>query len=89
MSTLNITLPDELKAFAETEASRSGYADVTDYVRALLRDAQQRREKAELESALLAGLKSPVSEVTADDFARMRQEFEARHTGRNGAGDRR
>jgi putative addiction module CopG family antidote len=87
MTTLNIPLSDDLKEFAETEASRSGYADVTEYVRALLRDARQRRDEAELEAALLAGLKSPASEVTADDFDHMRQAFEARHAGRRGAGD--
>jgi Arc/MetJ-type ribon-helix-helix transcriptional regulator len=89
MTTLNVVLPEELKAFADAEASRSGYADATEYVMALLRDAQQQRAKAELEAELLKGIQSPASEVTADDFARMRQDFEARHLRRHSAGDRR
>lgn len=86
MTSLNVTLPDDLKAFADAEASRAGYADATEYVRALLRDAQQQRARAELEAELVNGLQSPAAEVTADDFDRMRREFEQRYAQRNGGG---
>ena len=40
MTTMNISLPDDLKAFVEDEAAGKGFASASDYVRAILVDAQ-------------------------------------------------
>ncbi|WP_434616972.1 type II toxin-antitoxin system ParD family antitoxin [Tabrizicola sp. M-4] len=44
MATMNISLPDQMKAFAESQAQSGRYANVSDYVRDLLRKDQQRLE---------------------------------------------
>ena len=33
MTTMNISLPDEMKAFVETEMTQEGYASASEYLR--------------------------------------------------------
>ena len=43
MISLNISLPDSLKAFAEEQAAVGGYTSVSEYFRELLRADQKRK----------------------------------------------
>ena len=65
MTTLTISLPDSLKEFIESQVQTKGYGNVSEYVRGLLRDAQEREANARLEAMLLEGLatggETPVS----------------------------
>ena len=74
MTTMNIPLPEDMKAFLETQAAAEGYASASDYVRTLIRDAQKRRAKQELEAKLLEGLQGPVVEMTREDWESIRRE---------------
>ena len=56
MTSLNINLPESLKVFVEIEAEESGYATASDYIRALIREAEQRKSEQAVESLLLDGL---------------------------------
>ena len=56
MTSLNIDLPEPLKVFVEAEAEESGYATASDYIRALIRDAEQRKSAEAVEALLLEGL---------------------------------
>lgn len=56
MTSLNIDLPEPLKVFVELEAEASGYATASDYIRALIRDAEHRKTEQALEALLSAGL---------------------------------
>lgn len=58
MTTVTISLPDSLKQFIEREVQTKGYGNVSEYVRELLRDAQQEVADSRLESLLLEGLAS-------------------------------
>jgi antitoxin ParD1/3/4 len=58
MTSLNISLPETLKKFVEQQAEQGGYSTPSEYVRQLLREDQKRRAEEDLESLLLAGLKS-------------------------------
>jgi antitoxin ParD1/3/4 len=70
MATMNVSLPDELKGFAEGQAQNRGFAGTSDYVRDLIRRDQERVALREL---LLAGAQSPPSEpLTAESLDRMR-----------------
>jgi antitoxin ParD1/3/4 len=40
MATMNISLPDEMKAFVETQVASGLYANASDYVRDVIRDRQ-------------------------------------------------
>ena len=56
MTTLTISLPDSLKEFIEREVQTKGYGNVSEYVRGLLRDAQNKEADARLEAMLIEGL---------------------------------
>lgn len=55
MSTMNISLPEELKDFVEEQVKR-GYGTSSEYVRELIREDQDRLR---LRALLLAGAASP------------------------------
>lgn len=75
MATLNISLPDTLQEFVNTEAAQGGFPDAGEYVRALVQDAQARRAQENLEAALLQGLDSgPSTPMTGQDWTRIRQQ---------------
>lgn len=67
MATINISLPDNLKAFVEEQVKERGYSTASEYFRELIRNDQQHKAKQKLEELLLAGLESgePIT-VTAD-----------------------
>ena len=73
MTTMNISLPEEMKAFIDTQLAREGFASASEYLRDLIRDAQRRQAKQELESKLLEGLRSPASAMTEADWAGLRE----------------
>ncbi len=74
MTSMNISLPDALKEFVEQQVSSGGYSTVSEYLRELIRDAQRRKEREELEAKLLAGLNSPTSEMTSEEWTRLREQ---------------
>jgi len=45
MATMNISLPDPMKAWIEAQAETGRYSNVSDFVRDLVRREQERREK--------------------------------------------
>ncbi len=55
MTTMNISLPDSLKAFVDEQVSNQGYGTSSKYVRALIRKDQDR---SALRNLLLAGAAS-------------------------------
>ena len=79
MTTMNISLPKELKSFVDRQLKSGGYSTASEYVRELIRDAQKQAE-GRLEKLLLAGLNSgePV-EVTPDWWKRKRAALVRRH----------
>ena len=64
MRTMNISLPDSLKAFVDEQVKQRGFGACSEYVRELLRREQDRLQ---LRSLLLAGATSealaPVNET--------------------------
>lgn len=65
MATMNISLPDELRAVAETRVKTGLYANVSDYVRALIRQDQENQDR---QARLMAILDKAESEIAAGDF---------------------
>jgi antitoxin ParD1/3/4 len=57
MGTMNISLPDELKAFVDEQVARGGYGSTSEYLRDLIR---RQRDVETLRQKLMAGLESPV-----------------------------
>ena len=80
MTTMNISLPDEMKAFVETEMAHEGYASASEYLRALIRDAQKRRAKRELEAKFREALESgPATPMTREDWDELERHVWERH----------
>lgn len=79
MATMNISLPDQMKAFVETEVAAGGFSTASEYFRELIRNAQRRKDEAQLESLLLEGLRSgDASPMTAEDWADIRRQVRER-----------
>lgn len=73
MSTLNISLPEPMKAFVETQVHEGLYGSASDYIRALIRADFQRKTQADLEQKLLAALeRGDYQEVTPELFEQLR-----------------
>lgn len=75
MTTMNISLPEDMKAFIEAQMASEGYASASEYLRTLIRHAQKRQAKQALEAKLMEGLESPASEMTDADWAGLRKEI--------------
>jgi antitoxin ParD1/3/4 len=77
MTTLTISLPDSLKEFIEQEVESKGYGNVSEYVRELLRMAQQRAADARLETLLIEGLAGEAKPLTPEFWDELRGEAAA------------
>lgn len=60
MSTMNISLPEALKAFVDEQVADKGYSTSSEYVRELIR---RERDKERLRQLLLDGAASPQTAV--------------------------
>ena len=79
MQTMNVSLPDAMKHFIDAQVAAGGYSSTSEYVRALVRDAQQREAKARLETLLLEALDSgDPAAMTKEDWDAIRREGLAR-----------
>ena len=71
MSTMNISLPDGLKAFVDEIVQTEGYGTSSEYMRELIRRDQERRQFKE---HLLVGMRSGVGgPMDAAFFASLRK----------------
>lgn len=71
MTTMNISLPDALKSFVDTQVNTRGYSSSSEYVRELIRKDQDRHH---LRSLLMEGAASPATAAVSDDyFEQLRQ----------------
>jgi antitoxin ParD1/3/4 len=86
MTSMNISLPEPMKLFVEEQVNKGGYSTASEYLRELIREAQRRTERQELEAKLLAGLQSPTSEMTADDWTALRERILTRSPEVRGGG---
>ncbi len=68
MTTLTISLPESLKEFIDREVETKGYGNVSEYVRGLLREAQEREANQRLEALLLEGLSSGDEAAVSPEF---------------------
>ena len=64
MATMNVSLPDDLKSFVDSQVSDGNYGSTSEYIRDLIRHDYDR---GQLRDALLEGARSPTG--TAADTA--------------------
>ena len=69
MATMNISLPDQMKAWVEEQAKSGRYANASDVVRDLIRREQIKAEKiAHMQSLIDEGRASGISEMSMADI---------------------
>ena len=75
MTTMNVSLPDELKAFVDQQVGGSGFGSTSEFVRDLIR---RERDRQRLRNLLLDGATSPSGPI-ADNayFATLRGRLDA------------
>jgi antitoxin ParD1/3/4 len=78
-ASLNISLPEDMKTWVDTQVNRGGYGTTSEYFRQLVREDQRRQVRDEIDAKLLAALDSgePV-EMTAKWWEERRQELAER-----------
>ena len=76
MSTMNISLPESLKAFVDQQVASAGYGTSSEYVRDLIRRDQ---ERVRLRAMLLEGAQAqPVGEADEAYFEGLRSRIQKR-----------
>ena len=75
VSTMNVSLPDELRSFVEAQVEGGSYGSTSEYVRALIRRDQDRQH---LRRLLVDGASSPAGPLADDTyFATLRNRLTA------------
>ena len=65
MSTMNVSLPDELKAYVDDQVGEGGYGSTSEYVRDLIRRDKDRQQ---LRRALLDGAASAPGPIADSSY---------------------
>lgn len=80
MTTVNISLPDPMKSFVDSQVTEGMYGSVSDYIRTLIREDQKRKAQEELERRLLAALDDGnFEEVTPEFFNKLRSRIASKN----------
>ena len=79
MTSVTINLPDDLKRIADTRAAAAGYANVGEYVGALILADASDPISPELEAHLLKALQTPAKEVSPDYWDAKREKLSDLH----------
>jgi len=65
---LNISLPASMRSWVDEQVERSGFGTASEFIRALIRDAQARDERERIDAKLRSAMQSEAKEMTADDW---------------------
>ena len=77
VSTMNVSLPDEMRSFVEEQVDEGRFGSSSEYVRALIRREQDRQR---LRKLVLAGAASDPGPIADDTFyAALRDRLDRRH----------
>ncbi len=68
MASLNISLPDLLKAYVEEQVATGDFGTPSEFVRSLIREDKERRQQR-LESELLHALKTRQFKIAPEELA--------------------
>ncbi len=86
MTSLNISLPESMRAWVDAQVACGQYGTASELVRELIREAQRRNVRADLEAKLKAGLDSgPARELTPSDWKKLKRAVQPRSTKRKRA----
>ena len=82
MATMNVSLPNPMKDWVETQVKSGHYGNASDYVRDLIRRDQQDREQIKaLQQAITQGIESGISDRSMLDI--LKEARTKAHTNKN------
>jgi len=82
---MNISLPESMKDFVESEVAAGGYGTASEFIRELVREAQRRKARANVDALLLEGLQSQASDMTPAGWDELKRRVHARARKRKAA----
>ncbi len=65
MTTMNVSLPEDLKTYVDSQVRAGNYGSTSEYVRELIR---RDHDRLELRTALLDGARSPITTDVDDEY---------------------
>jgi antitoxin ParD1/3/4 len=77
LTSLHVSLPEDLKEFVYQEVSEGGYSTPSDFVRSLLRERREQQLRQGIDANLLSSLETPTQEVTPEYLAVLRRDVKA------------
>lgn len=87
MESLDISLPESMRAYVEEQTVSGGYGTASEYICELIRSDQKRKATERLEALLLEGLESgAATPMTEQDWADIRasvREKVSKHKGQS------
>ena len=75
MTTINMSLPDQMKEFVDEQVGDGGYVSPSDYFQALLLEEQKRKAEQKLEEMLQQGLASGANALDEKEWDDIRGEL--------------
>jgi antitoxin ParD1/3/4 len=80
MTPLNISLPEPLRAFVDTQVAEGRYASPDEYIQQLIREDAKRRTREKVDALLIEGLSSgePIP-VTPEYWEAKERQLTERH----------
>lgn len=73
MTSLNISLPESMRAWIDRQVKDGGYGTASEFIRDLIREAKKQRARRELEEKLIKGIESgPVIPVNDEYWKGLR-----------------
>lgn len=73
ISTMNISLPETMKAEIEEVIATEGYGNTSEFFRDLVRNYLRERQERRLEAMLLEGLDGEATPLTKSDFEKIKE----------------
>ena len=71
MVTMNVSLPEQMKAWVEAQTRGGRYGNASDYIRDLIRRDQERQDAiADVQRLITEGIESGVSDLTPEEITR-------------------
>jgi antitoxin ParD1/3/4 len=71
---MNISLPEEMRAFIEAQLAEEGYATASECFHDLIREEQRRKAKCDLEAKVAEGLQGTPIPMTGKEWQAMERE---------------
>jgi len=80
MTSMNISLPEALRAWVEQQIKGGRYGNTSEYVRELIRRDQERQAQERLEALIAEGIDSgPAMPMTGEDWDELKRRLVERH----------